>query len=83
MQEALTNVSKYAKAHRVQVALRRDGADVRVSVHDDGVGFDPARPAGGGHGLAGMRFRVRSCGGDLQVRSRPGGGTTIEARVPV
>lgn len=84
VQEALTNVSKYAKARQVQVALHRTGDSARITVHDDGIGFEPGgRPVGSGHGLAGMRFRVRSCGGELQVRSRPGAGTTIEATVPV
>lgn len=82
VQEALTNVAKYAGAKRVDVNLAvRDGR-VRVRVRDDGRGFDVDAATGSGHGLAGMRFRVQSAGGDMRVHSRPGGGTTIEAELP-
>ena len=83
VQEALTNVAKYAQASEVRVQLQRAGERARLRVEDDGRGFDPAQAREGSHGLAGMRFRVRSCGGDLIVRSAPGQGTTIEASLPV
>lgn len=84
VQEALTNIAKYANAHRVTVSLRRDRDHVQVTVQDDGQGFDPAavKPSGS-HGLQGMRFRIRSCGGDVTIRSAPGEGTTVEARLPM
>ena len=83
VQEALTNVAKYAQASQVQVQLRRDGAQAQLSVQDNGRGFNPQQVLEGRHGLAGMRFRVRSCGGDLVVHSAPGQGTTINATLPI
>lgn len=84
VQEALTNVAKYAQASHVRVALRRLDDEVEVLVEDDGRGFNPHEvdPAGG-HGLRGMRFRIRSCGGDVAIRSAPGSGTTIRAVLPL
>jgi signal transduction histidine kinase len=82
VQEALTNVAKYARAKRVQVSLQPDGDHVSVQVRDDGVGFDPTQPRHGAHGLAGMQFRVQSCGGEWLVQSAPGQGTLVQARLP-
>jgi signal transduction histidine kinase len=83
VQEALTNVAKYAQAKEVRVLLQRVGEHARVSVQDNGRGFDPDSVRDGSHGLAGMRFRLRSYGGDLVLHSAPGQGTTIEATLPV
>jgi signal transduction histidine kinase len=83
VQEALTNVAKYAKAHHVRVALQAVDGRARVQVQDDGAGFDTALPRPGSHGLAGMRFRMQSCGGDWSVRSAPGQGTLVQASVPL
>ena len=83
VQEALTNIAKYAQASEVRVRLLRDGACARVQVQDNGCGFDPTQVRAGSHGLAGMRFRMRSCGGDLALRTVPGQGTTIEASLPI
>ncbi len=82
VQEALTNVSKYAKASHVTVRLRDDGGVARLSVSDDGAGFDTQGVPMRARGLAGMRFRVASHGGRLDLTSRPGDGTTIEAVLP-
>jgi signal transduction histidine kinase len=83
IQEALTNIARYAKASRVCVRLSRFGALAQVEVEDNGVGFDPARVRLGAHGLAGMRFRVQSVGGQWSLRSAPGQGTTVQARLPM
>jgi len=83
VQEALTNVAKYAQASEVRVLLQRAGERALLRVQDNGRGFDPQQVRAGSHGLAGMRFRVRSCGGDLALHSAPGRGTTIEATLPV
>lgn len=83
VQEALTNIAKYAKAKRVMVELRQQDDAVELIVADDGCGFDPtATVSYGGHGLQGMRFRIRSCGGDVAIRSSSGAGTTIRAVLP-
>ncbi len=83
VQEALTNVSKYAAARRVRVQLQCERDSVRVEVEDDGSGFETDALAVGTHGLAGMRIRIESHGGRLDVRSAPGAGTSISAQLPI
>jgi signal transduction histidine kinase len=55
---------------------------VRVTVQDDGVGFDAAHPRGAGQGLRNMRERARRLHGDLAIESAPGRGTRITVAVP-
>ena len=88
-QEALTNVTRHAGATVVEMDLEEEEGSAELRVRDDGGGFDPsiaARSAsevqGGGLGLVGMVERARLVGGELDVRSAPGGGTTITLRVP-
>lgn len=81
VQEALTNIGKYARASRVSVCMRPEGGQVRVAVRDDGVGFDPQTLTQGTHGLAGMRHRLLSCSGTLQINARPGGGCELIALI--
>jgi len=83
VQEALTNVAKYANASTVHVGVAAHGGWAIIAVRDDGVGFDPAAARTAAHGLAGMRFRVQSARGQLKIKSRPGQGTTIQARLPL
>ena len=83
VQEALTNVAKYASAATVNVSVTARGGWAVVAVRDDGVGFDPAAARAAAHGLAGMRFRVQSARGELKIKSRIGQGTTIQARLPL
>ncbi len=82
-QEALHNVVKHANAANTTIRIVRDGDHVRLSVSDDGVGFDPASVPRGHLGLIGMRQRVDLVGGELMVESIAGNGTTIAASVPV
>jgi signal transduction histidine kinase len=79
--EALNNVAKYAEAGSVRVELAERDDVVTFRVSDDGKGFDPA-VAGFGTGIRGMADRVEAVGGTLEVRSRPGAGTTVLGRVP-
>ena len=83
VQEALTNVVKYAKATEVVVTLQSasDGG-AQISVRDNGVGFDPQQPRLARHGLIGMRYRVEAEGGTMRLESTPGQGTLIEATLP-
>ncbi len=81
VQEALTNVAKYASASRVDVTLRTEDRRVSVTVQDDGVGFEPLTRSAG-HGLLGMRYRVESEGGRMRLDSTPGHGTRLEASLP-
>ena len=80
IQEALTNAVKHAGATRVTVEAHDADGTLRLSVTDDGRGFDPAAP-GAGFGLAGMRERVLLLGGSLDVASGPAG-TRVEATLP-
>lgn len=82
VQEALTNISKYASAKQVEVRLLAAEDGVRIVVADDGAGFDTSQPQSASHGLFGMAYRVESVGGRLEVRSSPGQGTRIEAFLP-
>lgn len=82
-QEALTNVQKYASASSVHVALRRLPNHLELRVSDDGAGFEPTAVSASRQGLAGMRHRLMSIRGALQVDSAPGRGTVITARVPL
>ena len=77
VQEALTNVTRHARARAVTVRLGY-GDGVTVEVVDDGVGG----PAGPGNGIAGMRERAAALGGTVEARSRPGGGFGVVAHLP-
>jgi signal transduction histidine kinase len=87
IQESLTNALRHASPARIQVGVRRDDDEIAVSVRDDGKGFDtrslPERASEGHLGVFGMRERVRARGGTFDLVSRPGDGTTVEARFPV
>ena len=82
VQEAITNISKYAKAHQVWLDLDQAGDTVHVSVRDDGVGFDSARKVNSTFGLMGMRFRVEAEGGTLQLTTAPEQGTRLLVTLP-
>ncbi len=77
-QEALSNAIRHSGASRVEVRLTQANASLKMTIRDDGAGFDPASPATG-LGLATMRERLRLLGGQLRVRSRPGAGTEVAA----
>jgi PAS domain S-box-containing protein len=78
--EALTNAAKHAAASFVRVEAEVIDGDLRVSVHDDGVGgANPAR----GSGLLGLNDRVEALGGKLTLHSPPAGGTTLQIDLPL
>ena len=81
VQEALTNIAKYAQASEVNVRLASGPDGAEVAVRDNGVGFD-GKAGRGSHGLVGMRFRVEAEKGRLDLQTRPGAGTTIRAWLP-
>jgi len=84
VQESLTNIAKYAKAREVRVRMAPHGEDrVRVSVQDDGIGFDPRVSRRSAHGLLGMRYRIEAEGGTMSVVSGHGQGTAVQATLPV
>jgi signal transduction histidine kinase len=83
-QEALTNVSKHGKAKRVKVRLEQAKRMMRLTIEDDGVGFDPERVCPGRHsgwGIMNMRERIQGHEGALRVVSAPGKGTRIVVEV--
>jgi signal transduction histidine kinase len=83
VQEALTNAVRHARARNVDVILELREGKCTVIVEDDGVGFDAGRIRPRGHlGLVGMQERAQMLGGDIQIESRTGGGTTVAAEVP-
>jgi len=82
VQEALTNVVKHAQAGSVSILVTRKNAHVAVVIEDDGVGFDPEKPAEG-FGIQGMRERVALLGGSLRVESGETSGTTLAVEVPL
>ena len=81
--EALANVARHAGARRVTVRLVSTPESVGLLVEDDGRGFDPSRVPEDRHGILGMRERVAVLGGVLRVESSPGGGTRVEATLPL
>jgi signal transduction histidine kinase len=80
--EALQNASKYAEASDVTVRLWQENGDLLFSVADDGRGFDRETTSLGA-GLQNMTDRLSALGGTVDIRSRPGGGTTVSGRIPV
>jgi signal transduction histidine kinase len=84
VQEAMTNIVKYARARNVDVDLVQTPQTVSLMIADDGVGL----PAGAdtnalSHGISGMRQRVRALNGEFRIRGKPGVGTTIEVNIPL
>lgn len=82
LQESLTNVLRHARPTRVDVELWSEDDTLMLEVSDNGVGMDIAVAESDGHGLRGMKERVRSLGGALEIASRPGRGVTVLARLP-
>lgn len=88
VQEALTNIARHAQAQRVVIELHRNGDALMLSVHDDGCGFDLAAMraravTGGSIGVLGMQERAELIGGQLDIESTPGQGSTVRLRCPL
>ena len=81
IQEALTNARRHSGARKVSVDLKIDGGDLLVEVADDGQGF--GRETSPGVGLGSMRERTALIGGELEIESEPGRGTSVRLRVPL
>ncbi|MET7864645.1 sensor histidine kinase [Micromonospora taraxaci] len=79
VQEALTNVTRHARAATAVVRVRSDSDDVLVEVEDDGTGA----PGAPGSGILGMHERARALGGSLSTGTRPDGGFRVHARLPL
>jgi signal transduction histidine kinase len=84
VQESVNNVLRHAQAQQVRVTLMRDTDHVKLHVTDNGQGFEPQLPRSGRHlGLWSVRERVEQMGGQFEVRSAPGKGTTVTTVVPL
>ncbi len=82
VQECLTNISKHARANKVNIELDNNGTEVSLNVSDDGLGFNINNTTQG-LGLIGMRERVASLNGTLLLESSPTQGTSIKITVPL
>jgi signal transduction histidine kinase len=84
VQEALNNAVRHAQATSIAVDVDATGGPVTITVHDDGVGFDPGARAIRERrlGLTSMRERAEGLGGKVVVDSAPGSGTTVRVEVP-
>jgi len=89
MQEALNNIQKHSRADKIHIMVTFSYPEVILTIKDNGVGFpvkrylDSPSQRGAGIGLLGMRERVDSVGGALEIRAKTGKGTIIRARIPV
>jgi signal transduction histidine kinase len=81
VQEGLTNALKHARASRADVTVRYRPDEVELEVADDGRGL--AETDGLGHGLVGIRERVKIYGGEMSAGAAPGGGFVLSARLPL
>jgi two-component system nitrate/nitrite sensor histidine kinase NarX len=76
-QEALNNIAKHAKASKVEIDLKQDEASIKLSIRDDGQGFDDEQIFPGHYGLSMMRERAQAAGALWTVTSQPGQGTEL------
>ena len=86
VQEALTNIRKHAHAQNARVCVERQDSSVRITIEDNGSGFDPAKvtsPNGLHFGLQGMRERAERLGGTLEIVTVPDRGTRVTASLPL
>jgi len=82
LQEALQNAIKHSGAPEIQVSLRSEAHEIELAVVDAGAGFDRGATRTRGLGLTSMAERLKLVDGELSITSKPGGGTTVRARVP-
>jgi signal transduction histidine kinase len=88
VQEAITNITRHAGARNVRICCDVTSDQAQIKIKDDGIGFDPARltlspDTGQGLGLLGMSERLELVGGNFEVRSILGEGTSIDISVPL
>lgn len=81
VQEALTNIFKYAEATEVTIELQTTSTELSLTVEDNGKGFDPQQQRSG-FGLQGMQERITSVDGQFQLITSPGEGCRIEVKIP-
>lgn len=82
-QEIVTNAAKHAQAENLWLDVIQEDGAIEVKARDDGRGAEATEAVAAGRGLAGMRERLESAGGSLEVATRPGMGFSVAALVPV
>ena len=80
LQESLNNISRHAQATQVDISLQSTPNNLHLSISDNGSGFDNKTTQG--FGLLGIRERIESLNGTLQINSQPGHGTKLTAIIP-
>jgi len=83
VQEAISNTLRHAKAERLEIRLHRRGDTVRMTLRDDGIGFEMDESKKTSYGLSNMQERIEETGGSIQFITAPGKGTRIEITVPL
>jgi len=83
VKEALTNIAKHARAKNVALRIAEERGVLRIEIADDGIGFAPDSGLSTRTGLDSMRKRVAALGGQIEIDSKPGAGTTIRLAVPI
>jgi signal transduction histidine kinase/ligand-binding sensor domain-containing protein len=83
VKEALNNAAKHSGATEVWLRIRCEAGELRVEVEDNGRGFDASAVTAGGNGLDNLRARLAAVGGQTEIISRPGRGTTVRLRLPL
>jgi len=88
VQELLNNIAKHSQATKVIASIDRVGSQIRVTIEDDGVGFDPAEAmsqavARSEFGLFGIRTKLAHLGGHLEIESAPGCGCKVTIMAPL
>ncbi len=82
LKESLTNISKHARAHKVVLGLSVNSGELRLTVTDDGRGFE-INGVCAGSGLRNLRERTEQAGGSIKFESRPSAGTTVTVTIPM
>ena len=83
LREGLMNIIRHSQASRADVVLRQSGAEIRGSLRDDGIGFDPITGNDHGLGLPSIKERIKRLGGELEIQSSPGKGARISFVLPL
>ncbi len=81
-QEAVSNAVRHGDATQITIILASGPDQIRVRIQDDGVGFDPKAVDGPGMGIHIMNYRARIVGGNLEINTDPGDGTTVTCTLP-
>jgi signal transduction histidine kinase len=82
-QESLRNIARHSGTKQAELELSRSGGFIQLRVSDQGVGFDPLIRSRRGLGLISMEERIKFLQGSLVLKSQPGNGTELKARIPL